>query len=457
MTLWVPHDYQKTAIDFLSNQDFAGLLLDPGLGKTSISLEVICQQQLRPLVLSPLRVTYSTWPREIEKWDNFKNLKYGILHGPQKEKVLYGGDCDVYLMNYDGLPWLVQHLDTMRKAAFPFTALLCDESSKLKRTKTSRYRIMKHIYNRFERRYILTGSPAANGLLGIFPQALIMDGGLSLGKYITRFREKYFYRAGFKGYSWKLQKGADEEIFKAIAPRMLRMAARDYLKLPPLIKRVVPIPISEKVKQIHKEMRKKLVAEIEAGKITAANAGIASMKCRQIANGGLLTGKDTWEHLHYEKANAVLDLVEELEGQPALVAFEFRHDLDRLLKVLGKDTPYIDGGTPIKKYLEIEKRWNKGEIPVLLAHPSPVAYGLNLQEAGRAIIWHSLTPNLEWYEQFISRIWRQGVDRRVFVYHLIAEGTIDEVVYKSLRVKARNQGNLYEALQEYWLGDPEVV
>lgn len=447
---YTPHHYQEKSIRFMIERGCAGLFLSPGLGKTSITLaafEVLRAKGLvhRMLVIAPLRVCYSTWPAEVLKWDDFAHLKVGVLHGPDKDKVLRS-DADVLVMNFEGLRWLAA-----QKVPLP-EMLVIDESSKLKHTNTQRFKTIKTLLPKFRRRYILTGSPAANSLLDLFGQIYCMDLGATFGPYVTHFRNEYFTQSGYGGYEWKLKPGAEQRIHEALSPRVMRLDAKDYLELPPLIETDIVVDLPPAAMKQYLQMENQLKLDLDSGKIVAANAAVASMKCRQIANGGIHTDRaqGLFEHVHDAKTEAVLDLIEELEGQPALVAYDFEHDLDRLKKALGKDVPHIGGGVSAKCGQEIVNAWNRGEVPVLLGHPQSMAHGINMQQAGRAIIFHSLVWSHEDRSQFIQRVWRQGQTGRVFVYNIIARGTVDEAVMDAVKRKAKGEGALLDALRDYW-------
>ena len=452
-----PHAYQTRAIKFGVSRPNAGFLLTPGLGKTSISLAIfkILKKQgfvNRMLVLAPLRAVYSVWPKEVEKWDEFKGLSVGILHGPNKDDVLRKNH-DIYVMNYEGLGWFTDMLGTRQAGLFTkIDMLVVDESYKMKETRTLRFKLLKPLLPRFKRRYILTGHPIGNSLLDLFGQVYVMDMGKALGPRFTHFREEFFFSTGYMGHDWVLKPGAEKAIYRRVAPSVLRMDAKDYLSLPPLIVKDVEITLPDKAMRIYKQMEKQLRIDLEAGTVTAANAAVASMKCRQLANGGIYTDLEhNWNDIHTEKAEAVGDIVEELSGQPAFIAYDFLHDLHRLKQVLGKDTPHIGGGVTVKRGKEIEEAWNRGELPCLLGQPQSVAHALNLQGSvdGGAVILHSLPWSHDLYEQFIQRVWRQGQKKTVIVHRLIAKGTIDEAIIRALERKGKVQNDFFNALREY--------
>ena len=327
--------------------------------------------------------------------------------------------------------------------------LVIDESSKFKAANTQRFKLLKPMLRGFKRRYILTGTPAPNGMMDLFSQIYILDEGAALGRFITHYRNTYFYPSGFGGYEWKLQEGAEKRIQERVKPLTLRLEAKDYLELPERVENNIWVDMPDAAWDVYKQMEKEMFAALGRGDIVAANAAVASAKCRQIANGGVYDELQVAHHIHSAKAEAVKDLVEELQGTPAFIAYDFHHDLERLLKALGKDTPNISTASP--KMLErIEAQWNAGEIPVLLGHPASVGHGLNLQGSGNHVIWHSLTWNFEHYDQFNKRVLRQGnKNSHVYVHHIMIENTVDEAILMALRYKDNTQKSLLAGLKEY--------
>ena len=467
---WKPHAYQLRALKFLVSRACAGLFLDPGLGKTSITLgalSVLKEKGLfnRALVLAPLRVCHAVWPEEVKKWKEFNNLKVVVLHGPRKDELLEE-DADIYVMNYEGLDWLtgatikrgwtgkestvytLENFDKIRP-----DVLVVDESSKTKRVTTARFKALKTILPKFSRRYILTGTPAPNGLLDLFGQTYVLDEGRSLGSFITRYKMEYFLPLDRNGWQWAIKPGAEERIYEKLRPLVMRLAAEDYLELPELIENIIRVDLPPKARKVYDDLETEALAELEDGtKVMAMSAGAATIKLRQCSGGGLYDGKDegSWTHLHDAKTEALVDLVDELQGSPLLVAYEFKHDLARIQKALGKDIPFIGGGTKPAEMNEIIRKWNAGQIPVLLGHPASMGHGLNLQGAGQHVCWYGLTYDFELYDQFIRRVLRQGnTHKSVTVHHIVARGTVDEAILRALRRKEKNQGALLAALKEY--------
>jgi SNF2 family DNA or RNA helicase len=447
-----PHDYQKRGTTFLIQTPGAGLFLDPGLGKTSMTLHahlILREAKIiqRTLVIAPMRVMHSVWPGEQAKWTDFKSIKMAVLHGTGKGAKLWDPTVQMHVINPEGLPWLIEELKGRK---FPWQMLVVDESTRFKHANTKRFKLLKKILPKFDRRVILTGSPAPNGLLDLFGQIYILDGGAALGEFITHYRMNYFDNPDQQGWKWVPRRNAPELIYKKLSPLVVRMSAEEYLKLPELIMNRVEVALPSSAMKTYKQMEELLITQVQADTIIAANAAAATSKCRQIANGGIYhEGGTEWTDIHEAKLDATEDLIEELQGSPALVAYEFQHDLERLRKRFGADTPYIGGGVPAARFREIERAWNAGDIPILLAQPQSVAHGLNLQGTKAAVIWHSLTWNLEDYEQFIRRVWRQGQTERVVVHHIVAKDTIDEAIMMMLKTKDRTQKALLNALRDY--------
>jgi len=448
----------------------AALLLDPGMGKTSIVLkafDVLRKTKVarKMLVIAPLRVCQLVWPEEPKAWQEFEHLTVGLLHGKDKELVL-AGDYDIYVINPEGLEWLIlggkgKTFDTRRWRELGFDTLVIDELTKFKHIKGTRAKLLKLVLTTFSRRWGLTGTPAPNGLLDLFGQMYVLDLGNSLGRYITHYRTKYFRAVDPQGWKWVLQAGAAERIYEAIRPLAMRASAEDHLELPTIVPHKIFVDLPPSVRKLYNALENEMIAAIEANVIVAANGASASMKLRQIANGALYASDDIASkvrgerravlELHDEKLKAVQDLVEELNGQPLLLGYEFNHDLDRLIKHFGSTTPYIGAGVSGKRAKEIEDAWNAGDIPLLLGQPASMGHGLNFQKSsGQHVGLFSQFWDLELYLQFILRVCRQGNKaNRVFVHHFMARDTVDETIYyvSSLDgAKNKTQGALLTAL-----------
>lgn len=479
---WVPHAYQKKGIKFLIEHACAALFEDPGLGKTSQVLGAIKILKAKKLVnkvllIAPLRVCYNVWPKEIEKWEDFNGLKIEVLHGPGKDAALKR-DADIYVINPEGLDWLLQvkktkvtsaktgkvttkvDVDLRRWRAMGFDTLVIDELTKFKHTGSGRFKALKLVHKTFGRRWGLTGSPASNGLLDLFGQCYILDEGRALGPYVTHYKTTYFNPIDKNGFVWVPREGAAEEIYERLSPLALRMAAEDYLEMPQLIVNNIKLDLPPDARAVYDRLEEDMIAKIDDKVIVAANAAVASGKCRQVANGGLyldpevtamgfkvLKGKREWVDLHMTKVDALEDLIEELQGSPLLVAYDFGHDLARLRERFPNAAFACDYN--MKEFRKLEDAWNRGEIPLLFGHPQSVGHGLNLQESGNHVAWHSMTWDFELYDQFIRRVLRQGnKKKKVFVHHFLMRDTIDEIMLYSLKSKNKGQQALFTGLQE---------
>ena len=456
--LFNPRDYQKKAIKFFIERPAAGAFLDPGLGKTMITYcayEILKKHRYVSgmLVVTLLRPAYEVWPAEITKWGLPLNVQ--VLHGTKKNRQLRE-KADVYVINYEGLEWLLGELHRWN-GPLPFNMLVFDESSRLRNTNTKRFKLIRKLIGKFRRRYILTGTPTPRSLENIFGQIFALDGGKTFGPYVTGFRRKYGVEVSVNGKEdgptrWEILPKYEKAIYKKIAPLIIRFGDEE-LDMPKLIINDIFVDLPKKARIIYDDIDRDFITVINKDIVTAKNAGVRSQKCRQVANGGLYLkqGSDAATVIHDEKTNAVLEIIDELEGKPVLIGYEFHHDRDRLLKVLPKGTPWIGGdGVSMTRQREIIKAWNHGDLPVLLGQIHSIAYGLNLQESGYHIIMPSLIWDLEDYEQLIKRIWRQGQKaKKVFIHRIIARNTVDEIVVEALLYKGDRQRRLFTAMKAY--------
>lgn len=468
---------------FLLEHAAAGLFLDPGLRKTSTTLGaflVLLKEGVakRALVIAPMRVCHSVWPREVKKWVEFSDLRVELLHGKDKENALKR-DADIYLINPEGLPWLLgvtkERKPGCKKAEIKYDwarfktlnadTLIIDEISRFKHTSNDRFRMIKPVLPKFQRRWGLTGSPAPNGLLDLFGIMYCIDLGRALGSFITHYRSAYFMPTGFGGFDWKLQKGAEQMIYERIAPTVFRLSGNDYLKLPKLVENIVYVDLPDDVRKIYDTLEADFITQIHDSVITASNAGAASTKLCQIANGGLYLARETneqgtftgpreWKNLHTVKVEAVQEILEELSGSPAIITYDFEHDLDRLRQALGKDSAVIGGGVSAKKSDAIADAWNRGELPWLLGQPTSMALGLNLQDGNaQHIIVHSMIWDYELYDQLIRRLLRSGnMAKVIFVHLILARDTVDEAKLLAMRRKSKTQGDFLDAMLDYTKG-----
>lgn len=470
---WKPHGYQKKAVKFFLEHQAAGLLLDPGLGKTSITFAAFSYLKKRGLankmlVIAPLRPCYLVWPAEAQKWADFNHLKVVVLHGKHKEEKLRE-EADVYVINPEGLDWLLTGgrgaYDRKRWKSLGFDTLVVDELTKFKKSSGKRFKLLKNTLETFQRRWGLTGTPNPNGLLDLFGQMYVLDLGNALGRYVTHYRMAYFVNPDGRGWKWVPQHGAPERIYERLKPLCLRMEAKDYLELPEEVPNIIEFDLPPAVQEMYERLEDDMIAKMEKQLIVAANAASVSTKLRQICNGALYVDDDVRAilkgakrgvlNVHDAKLDAVEDLVDELSGTPLLLAYEFNHDLERLHARFGKDTPYIGSGVSPKRSAAIETDWNAGRIPLLLGQPASMGHGLNFQEGNAHHVgWFSMFWDLELYTQFLMRILRQGnKSKRVFNHFFIArrsgpDPTVDQMVRFAQKRKQRGVDALSDALKD---------
>ena len=438
------HDYQEALIAFMMSRENAAIFADPGLGKTAVSLSWFAAYKLifpraRALVVAPRLPLSLTWPNEIEKWDHLRGLRWALAPEPEDGADLYGVNPER----------LIKYLDSAKQLP---DVLIVDESTRFKNPGGKRFRRLRKDLSKFKRRYILTGTPSPQGLEDLWSQFFIVDRGASLEKTVTAYRKKYFIpipNYGYGGVTWNIRKGAEPEVYGAIRYRSRRIDAADWLDLPELLYNDVWIDLPKEARRVYQDVERELFAQLDNGEDVLANtAGHGYSMCCQIANGGLYTAEPgKTAVIHGAKAEALLDLVDSLQGKPALVAYRFKHDLARLQKA--RKAPYIGGGVSSRKAIATVDKWNSGALPLLYGHPASMAHGLNLQGAGNDIIWYGLTDSLENYLQFNRRVYRQGVKGQVRVHRILARGTVDEMLVKRMDNKEANQQRLLDALKEY--------
>ncbi|WP_418465703.1 SNF2-related protein [Dialister hominis] len=440
---FLPHDYQKYAIEYIKSHPITALFLDMGLGKTVTTLTAIRDlmydafEVKRVLVVAPLRVARDTWPDELRKWDHLKDLTCSVVVGSVAERRrALQKKADIYIVNRENLVWLYEH------CKMPFDMVVLDELSSFKNHQAKRFRAIKALRPNVKRIVGLTGTPSGNGLMDLWAEFRILDMGERLGRYISQYRNLYFKpdkRNGMVVYSYKPLPGAEEAIYHQIADITVSMKATDYLEMPELVSVVKEVSLSEKEKKRYDELKKSLVLELPGGEVTAANAASLTLKLSQMANGAIYTdGKDV-AAIHDRKLDALEDLVESANGKPVLVAYWFKHDKDRIRKRME--------ARELKEPQDFTD-WNAGKIPVALIHPASAGHGLNLQQGGSILIWFGLTWSLELYQQTNARLWRQGqANKTVIIQHIVARDTLDERILKVLEHKDGTQAALIEAVK----------
>lgn len=445
---WKPSDGQISALNSLVSRPRCALWADPGAGKTSITLAAYTalkerQPSLRMLVVAPLRVCQLQWRQEAQQWTQFRHLKIVFLHGPKKDELLRE-PADIYLINFDGLVWLKKQF----RGNLPFDIVCLDESTKIKNYSAQRSKALRDCTHTTPIKWMLTGTPNPNGYLDLFGQFLWLDGGQALGKFVTHFREKFFNKA-FNGFDYDLQKGGGERIENRIAHLVHRLPFTD---LPPLVNDVRWCEFSAEGKKIYRAMEKEQVVKIGDLVISAGSTGAHQSAMEQMANGAIYKHAGAEEYVAFDdaKLDALDELIEEMNGQPLLVAFQFHHDIERIRARRGQDIKVLAGGVTAKVAEEIQRAWNAGEIKELYVHPASIGHGLNLQRGGAShVCWFSTTFDLELWEQLIRRLWRQGNTASRIVNHILAmKGTIDEDKLAAMEDKSVDQAQLLQSMEQ---------
>ena len=445
--IFKPHDYQSRAINKILENPVVGLFLEMGLGKTVISLtavEKLIRQEYevqRVLVIAPLKVAEDTWSRESEKWEHLHDLKISKILGSADKRVAAAAeDADVYVINRENVVWLVNKY----RKAWKWDMLIIDELSSFKNNQAERFKALRKVRPLISRVVGLTGTPNPNGLMDLWAQIFLLDQGERLEKTIGRYRQLYFRPGKGDGhvvYEWLPLPGAQELITKKIEDITVSMRSADYLKLPERIDNEVKVQLPVEALWKYKRLEQARILELQEETVTAASAAAVMGKLLQMSGGAVYTDEGDFVHIHDEKIKALKDIVDTNDG-PVLVFYGYRHERSRLLEAFKKLKP---------RELNTEQDitdWNAGKIKMLLAHPASVGYGLNLQAGGHVIVWFSLPWSLELYQQANARLYRQGQTEAVIINHLVAVGTADENVVKSLAAKDTGQAALMAALRE---------
>ena len=417
-----PHEYQRYAINYIEDHPFAAVLLDMGLGKTSITLTAIADllfdsfEVHKVLVIAPLRVARDTWSAELQKWDQLHHLTYSVVVGSEAErKAALTKKADIYIINRENVQWLIEK----SKLPFDYDMIVVDELSSFKNHQSKRFKALMKV----------------------------IDMGKRLGRFITYYRQEYFVPDAMNGqivYSYRPKPGAEQAIYRKISDITISMKSTDHLKMPELISSEYKVYLSPDEQDAYDEMKKQFILDLPEGEISAANAAALSGKLSQMANGAIYDDAGNTVPIHEQKLDALEDIIESANGKPLLVAYWYQHDLERIMKRLH------DRRIPFSKLDKADsiRRWNNGEIPVALIHPASAGHGLNLQTGGNTIVWFGLTWSLELYSQTIARLWRQGqTAETVVVQHIVTNGTIDEQILRALKAKDKTQSALIAAVK----------
>lgn len=441
-----PHEYQRYAVEYIKSHPIAAVFLSMGLGKTSITLTAISDLLFeefairKVLIVAPLRVAKTTWGEEIEKWDHLRKLTWSVAVGTEAERrEALRRKADIYIINRENIPWLVEKSGI----PFDFDMLVIDELSSFKSWRAKRFSALMKVRPLVKRIVGLTGTPSSNGLMDLFAEFKVLDMGERLGRFIGQYRNEYFLpdkRNGMMIYSYKPREDAEERIYSKISDITISMKADGYLKMPELVSTEVAVSLSEKERKLYDKLKKELVLELSDSEVTAANAASLTGKLVQMANGAVYSDDASVMEIHQRKLDALEDIVEAANGNPVLVAYWYKHDLERIRK-------RFPDAEPVSTEDSI-RRWNRGEILVGLIHPAAAGHGLNLQAGGNHLVWFGLTWSLELYQQTNARLYRQGQQAgTVVLQHIVTKGTIDGEILKALERKDTSQEALIEAVK----------
>ena len=447
---YAPHEYQKYATRYIEEHPISAVLLDMGLGKTSITLTALNDllfdsfEAHRILVIGPLRVARDTWTAEADKWDHLQSLICSVAVGTETERrSALIKPADIYIINRENVQWLIED----SRLPFNYDTVVVDELSSFKNYQAKRFRALMKVRPTVKRIIGLTGTPSSNGLMDLWAEFRLLDMGVRLGRFISHYRLDYFQpdkRNGQVIFSYKPLPGAEQRIYDQISDITISMRSTDLLQMPELVSSEYTVRLSDEERQRYDALKQDLVLQLPDGEITAANAAALTGKLCQMANGAIYTDDGSTITIHDRKLDALEDIIEAAGDKPLLVAYWFKHDLVRITERLQKlHVPYskLDSAESIK-------RWNDGELPVALVHPASAGHGLNLQNGGSCIVWFGLTWSLELYQQTNARLWRQGQSAKtVVVQHIVTKGTIDERILKVLSKKDSTQAALIEAVK----------
>lgn len=445
------HDYQEVTKDFIIKTPYAAVILDMGMGKTATTLSAINELMFdryeihKVLVIAPLRVANTVWSDEIEQWKELSHLRYSkIVGSPKQRQAALHKDADIYIINRENIPWLVEQCHPH----FKWDMIVIDELSSFKSWQSKRFKAFMAMRPYMKRVVGLTGTPSSNGLMDLFAEFKVIDGGVRLGRFIGEYRSRYFREGRRNGnvvYEYIPMDYAECQIFDKIDDITISMKAMDYLQMPTLISTKKSVHLTKEEVKRYKDFKKQSVlTDSDEIEVTAANAASLSNKLVQMANGAVYSDDHKIFKLHDQKLDALEDIIEAANGEPVLVAYWFKHDLFRIQERLNK----LRIKSTVLKSESVIHEWNKGNITVGLLHPASAGHGLNLQKGGHHLVWFGLTWSLELYQQTNARLWRQGQQANtVIIQHIVTEGTIDADILKALTAKDAQQSRLIEAVK----------
>ena len=443
--IYKPRPYQVFATQKIIDNKAIALMLDMGMGKTVSTLTAINELKFdywqidKVLVIAPLRVAKMTWGDEVKQWRHLQNLKVSVVCGDLKQrKKALSAKADIYTINRENVPWLVSYLG--RK--WDFDMVVIDESSSFKNHRSQRFKALRRIRPFINRLVELTGTPAPSGLMDLWSQIYLLDGGKRLGRTITQYRQMYFYPGQSSGhivFNYEPKENAKQEIYKKIADICVSLKSEDYLNLPDVIYNKVYVRLPDKILQQYREFEKELVLDMTDSTITASSAAVLTGKLLQFASGAVYDEDRQAINIHDCKLDALEEIRETNEGKNIMVMYWYQHDAVRILDRFPK--------ARILKSVQDLRAWNEGKIKMALLHPASAGHGLNLQRGGNIIVWFSITWNLELYQQANKRLHRPGQKNKVVIHHLIAKNTEDERVMQALTDKAGGQNAMLEAVK----------
>ncbi|PPD60200.1 ATP-dependent helicase [Staphylococcus pseudintermedius] len=441
---FIPHDYQKYSIDKIIENKKYGLFLDMGLGKTVSTLTAFSDLQLldtnKMLVIAPLNVAKDTWADEIDKWEHLKHLRVSKVLGSPKQRIAaLNKAADIYVTNKENTKWLCDQY----KKDWPFDMVVIDELSTFKNPSSQRFKAIRKKQPLIKRFVGLTGTPSPNSLLDLWAQVYLIDRGERLETSFSRYRERFFkptHQVSDHVFNWELRDGSEEKIYELIEDVCLSMKAGDYLDMPERIDAVQSVNLSSKERKLYDELEKHYILESEEdGTIVAQSGASLSQKLLQLANGAVYTDDESVRHLHDRKLDKLEEIIEESQGQPLLVFYNFKHDKERIMERFDEVVTLDDKG--------YKDKWNACKVKILLAHPASAGHGLNLQQGGHIIVWFGLTWSLELYQQANARLYRQGQQHTTIIHHIMTDNTIEQRVYQALQNKELTQDELMKAIK----------
>ena len=438
------HAYQVAAVEFVLDLDRVSLWLDLGLGKTIVSLTAIVDwldscAAARVLVIAPLRVARNVWAQEAASWAHTDHLTVALALGTAAERrAAIDGGAEVTVINRENVAWLVKDLKARRKP-WPFDTVIVDESSSFKNRSSARWRALKSALPYIDRIVLLTGTPAGNGLIDLWAQQYLVDGGAALGRTLTAYRSRYF-EPDYMGWAWTERPGAEDDIHERLRPTTRSLAAADYLDMPERFDVRIPVYMDGSLDQMYSDFKRKAVIDLETATVEAVSAGVLAGKLLQFAQGALYTEGTEYEVIHDLKLDVLAELVEDNPAENLLIAYRYQSDLARLMARF-PEAETLNAPDAIA-------RWNAGDIRMLLAHPASAGHGINLQHGGSTLVWFGLEWSLELYQQMIGRLHRQGQTRPVRVIHIVVAGTFDDRVLSVIEDKNATQATLLAAVKE---------